>query len=128
MHGVTFHFIAIEIFCMSRGRNDENNYLFYNGAIKLNFLQVFLLFRICCVFSQVKRCCIACSLEEICCFTGFSSFCKYYLNYWHDLSKGRRVYTLSWKTAEKMFRPASGCAQHPKAGRNTQQYTLIKMM
>ena len=25
------------------------------------------------------------------------------------------------KTAEKRFRPAFGCAQHPKAGRNTQQ-------
>ena len=26
-----------------------------------------------------------------------------------------------WKTAEKMFCPAFGCAQQPKAGRNTQQ-------
>ena len=28
------------------------------------------------------------------------------------------------KTDEKRFRPAFGCAQHPKAGRNTQQIQL----
>ena len=28
-----------------------------------------------------------------------------------------------WKTAEKMFQPAFGCKQHPKAGQNTQQLT-----
>ena len=34
-------FIAIEFFCVSRSRNDENNYLFYNGAIKFNFTVFF---------------------------------------------------------------------------------------
>ena len=30
------------------------------------------------------------------------------------------------KRLKKMFRPASGCAQHPKAGQNTQQSSLCK--
>ena len=30
-----------------------------------------------------------------------------------------------WKTAEKMFQPAFGCAQHPKAGRNTQHLWIV---
>ena len=30
-----------------------------------------------------------------------------------------------WKTAEKMFRPAFGWAQHPKTGQNTQQTSIF---
>ena len=30
-----------------------------------------------------------------------------------------------WYTAKKRFRPAFGYAQHPKAGRNTQQWKAL---
>ena len=43
---------------------------------------------------------------------------------WNHL-KSFEMNKKGWKTAEKMFRPAFGCAQHPKAGRNTQQSLYI---
>ena len=38
----------------------------------------------------------------------------------------QRPFKKGWKTAKKRFWPALGCAQHPKAGRNTQQ--VIKFL
>ena len=42
-------------------------------------------------------------------------------NHWKSNNNKRKRLKNSWKTAEKMFWPAFGCAQHPKDGQNTQQ-------
>ena len=44
---------------------------------------------------------------------------------WNQHWKSFEMNKKGWKMAVKMYQPALGCVQHPKAGQNTQQLCIL---